>query len=63
MTVIYILLPVAVFLAVVALVGFIKATREGQWDDLDTPAHRILHDEAGTGSQPTPQAPSGKKAC
>ncbi len=45
MEVIYILLPLAVLLAVVALVAFIRAARAGQFDDLDTPAHRILHDD------------------
>jgi cbb3-type cytochrome oxidase maturation protein len=44
-SVIYILLPAAVVLAVVAVVAFIWAVRRGQFDDLDTPAVRILHDE------------------
>jgi cbb3-type cytochrome oxidase maturation protein len=45
MTVIYILLPVAACLAIVAVTAFIWAVRRGQFDDLDTPAVRILHDE------------------
>ncbi len=45
MSVIYILLPLAVLLASVALVAFIRAVKGGQFDDLDTPAHRILHDD------------------
>jgi cbb3-type cytochrome oxidase maturation protein len=45
MSVIYILLPVAACLAVVAVSAFIWAVRRGQFDDLDTPAVRILHDE------------------
>ena len=32
-------------LASVALFAFIRAVKAGQFDDLDTPAHRILHDD------------------
>ncbi len=45
MSVIYILLAAAVFLAVAAVGAFIWAVRRGQFDDLDTPAVRILHDD------------------
>jgi cbb3-type cytochrome oxidase maturation protein len=45
MSVIYILLPVAALLAAGAVAAFIWAVRRGQFDDLDTPAVRILHDE------------------
>ena len=45
MSVIYILLPVAGLLAAAAVGGFIWAVRRGQFDDLDTPAVRILHDD------------------
>ena len=45
MSVIYILLPLAVLIATVALVAFIRAAKAGQFDDLDTPPHRILHDD------------------
>ena len=45
MSVIYILLPAAGLLAAVAVAGFIWAVRRGQFDDLDTPAVRMLHDE------------------
>ena len=45
MSVVYILLPVATLLAVVAVGAFIWAVRRGQFDDLDTPAVRILHDD------------------
>jgi cbb3-type cytochrome oxidase maturation protein len=46
MSVIYIALPVAVALAAGALLAFIWATRGGQYDDLDTPPLRMLHDDA-----------------
>lgn len=45
MSVVYILLPVAACLAAGAVAAFIWAVRRGQFDDLDTPAVRILHDE------------------
>jgi cbb3-type cytochrome oxidase maturation protein len=45
MSVIYVLLPIAVALAIAAVGAFIWAVRRGQFDDLDTPAVRILHDD------------------
>jgi cbb3-type cytochrome oxidase maturation protein len=45
MSVIYVLLPVAGLLAAAAVGAFIWAVRRGQFDDLDTPAVRILHDD------------------
>lgn len=45
MSVVYILLPVAVVLAIAAVGAFIWAVRRGQFDDLDTPAVRVLHDD------------------
>ena len=45
MNVVYVLLPLAVLFAVGALYVFIRAVRAGQFDDLDTPAVRMLHDD------------------
>ena len=45
MEVIFILLPLAILIAGVMLALFIWAVRSGQYDDLETPAHRILFDE------------------
>ncbi len=45
MSVIYVLLPVASLLAIVFLIAFIWAVRRGQFDDLTTPAVRMLHDD------------------
>jgi len=39
------LLPVAIGIAVVFLGFFIWAARSGQFDDLDDPPERILHDD------------------
>ena len=45
MSVVYVLLPVATVLAIFFVVAFIWAVRRGQFDDLNTPAVRILHDD------------------
>lgn len=38
------LLPIAVLLGAVFVVLFVIAARNGQFDDLDDPPERILHD-------------------
>ena len=45
MEVIYIVLPLAIVLAGVALAAFLWAVRKGQYDDLDTPPYRALFDD------------------
>ena len=45
MTVVYIILPLALVIAIGGLVAFIWAARSGQFDDLDTPSMRLLHDD------------------
>jgi len=45
MSIIYLLLPLAFALGLAAVWAFVRATRAGQFDDLETPAHRILHDD------------------
>jgi cbb3-type cytochrome oxidase maturation protein len=42
---IFVLLPLALLIAVIAVGFFIWAARTGQFDDLDTPAIRILFDD------------------
>ena len=42
---IFVLLPLALLIAVIAVGFFVWAARTGQFDDLDTPAVRILFDE------------------
>jgi cbb3-type cytochrome oxidase maturation protein len=41
---IFVLLPLALLIAAIAVGSFIWAARSGQFDDLDTPAVRILFD-------------------
>lgn len=45
MSVLYVIMPVAFLLAAAGVGAFIWAVRRGQFDDLDTPAVRILDDE------------------
>ncbi|NQU65785.1 MAG: cbb3-type cytochrome oxidase assembly protein CcoS [SAR324 cluster bacterium] len=47
MSIIYVLIPTSLLLGGGALIWFILALRSGQFDDLETPAYRILFDEEG----------------
>lgn len=49
MSVLYIVLPLAILFAAGAVLTFIWATRDGQFDDLDTASLRMLHDDAPAG--------------
>ena len=52
MSVIFIVVPLATLVVLVAVVAFVVSARRGQFDDLDTPAVRMLHDDTGApGSQ------------
>jgi cbb3-type cytochrome oxidase maturation protein len=48
MSVIYLMLPIALLLGFGFLVAFIRSAAQGQYDDLDTPAHRILIEDQVT---------------
>lgn len=45
MSVIYLVLPLALIIVAVAVVAFVWSARSGQFDDLDTPPVRMLHDD------------------
>jgi cbb3-type cytochrome oxidase maturation protein len=45
MSVLYIAIPVALVVALIAVVAFVAQVKSGQYDDLETPAHRILFDD------------------
>lgn len=45
MSVLFIVVPLAVLLAAGGVLSFAWAARTGQFDDVDTPAERMLHDE------------------
>lgn len=45
MSVVFLLLPLSLFLALCGLAGYIWALRRGQFDDLESPARRMLFDD------------------
>ena len=50
------LIPVALLLGLIGLVGFLWALKSGQFEDLDGAAHRILLDDE---EKPLPPEPHG----
>lgn len=54
MSVIYIVLPLAVIFAGIAVGAFIWAAHQGEFDDLETPAIRILHDDVDADAVSSP---------
>jgi cbb3-type cytochrome oxidase maturation protein len=45
MSVIFLVLPLALLIVAVAVGAFVWAAKRGQYDDLETPAIRVLHDD------------------
>lgn len=45
MSILYLLIPLAVILMVVAVAFFMWTIKSGQYEDLEGPAHRILMDD------------------
>lgn len=48
MNIIYVLIPLGLLLLVLAVAAFFWAVRTGQYDDLESPAWRILLDDDKT---------------
>ncbi len=44
MSVVYLVLPLALIVVAGAVIAFVWSARSGQYDDLETPAVRVLHD-------------------
>lgn len=58
MAVLFIVAPLAIVMAGVALGAFFWAVHRGQFDDLDTPQHRALFDDDDRpGDAPKPPPP------
>jgi cbb3-type cytochrome oxidase maturation protein len=49
MEILMLLIPLSVVLVVLIGVAFWWSVRNGQFDDLEGPAHRILNDDEGPG--------------
>ena len=45
MDIIYVLVPLSILLLTVAVAIFFWAVKGGQYDDLESPAHKILFDD------------------
>ena len=45
MSILYLLVPLALLLAGISVVAFRWATQSGQFDDMDSPAVRMLDDD------------------
>ncbi len=50
MNIIYVLIPLSIVLMVLAVVFFFWAVKNGQFDDLDTPALDVLDEDEPTDS-------------
>jgi cbb3-type cytochrome oxidase maturation protein len=48
MSILYIVVPLALVVVAATVGAFVWAASRGQFDDLDTPAVRMLHDDAPT---------------
>ncbi|MBA4501943.1 cbb3-type cytochrome oxidase assembly protein CcoS [Marinobacterium marinum] len=47
MEIIYLLIPIAIILVSVGIWAFFWSVKQGQFDDLESPAHRILFEDDG----------------
>lgn len=45
MSVVFVVLPLALLIVGAAVWAFVRATLSGQYDDMETPALRMLHDD------------------
>jgi cbb3-type cytochrome oxidase maturation protein len=61
-SVIFIVVPLATLVVLVAVIAFVVSAKRGQFDDLDTPAVRMLHDEPATPNATTSSSPSRRAA-
>lgn len=58
MTIIYVVLPLALLVVLGAVWAYVWAARSGQFDDLDTPALRVIvEDGDGRADMPSPGTP------
>jgi cbb3-type cytochrome oxidase maturation protein len=58
MSVLFVVLPLALCLAGGALTAYIWAARSGQFDDLETPAWRVLFDDGPPAKTGEPEKPA-----
>jgi cbb3-type cytochrome oxidase maturation protein len=59
--IIFILIPLGLVLLVVAVAAFFWAVRSGQYDDLESPAWRILLDDDRSPPESPPKRPNKQR--
>ncbi|MBL8767684.1 MAG: cbb3-type cytochrome oxidase assembly protein CcoS [Planctomycetes bacterium] len=55
MMILWVVVPVALAFVAAAIVAYVRAARAGQFDDLETPAIRMLFDDDGAPAGVPPQ--------
>jgi len=60
MSLIFIVLPIALAVAAVAVIAYLWAARSGQFDDLETPRHRILWEDEAAGPADAEDEPTSR---
>ncbi len=58
MSILFLLLPLTLVFSAAAVAAFVWATRSGQFDDIETPALRALHEPADPRQPTTPSPPA-----
>ncbi len=58
MNILYLLVPLAILLAGMGVAGFVWSVRTGQYDDVETPAMRVIIDD----DVPEPQRPDSDES-
>jgi cbb3-type cytochrome oxidase maturation protein len=61
MSVLYVALPAALLLGGAAMLACVACIRRGQFDDLETPAVRMLIDERPVASRETSKSPTSDR--
>lgn len=57
MSVLYLVLPLALLIVIGMVWAFVRSVRGGQFDDLDTPALRMLFDDEPRARRTPPSTP------
>ena len=63
MSALFVILPVALLIAACAVAAFYFATQQGQFDDLDSPAHRAIYSDETPQPAPQPTPPEPAKTA
>lgn len=61
--ILFLLVPLALLLAGAAVYGFLWAVRTGQYDDVHTPALRLLTDDDTTAAHDLENTPPGRNSA